>query len=322
MASYRPPVDASKEVVLMSTRGRGKPRPLSAALGGGELLAQRSRLTVHSASLLTADSPPVPNAAGPNHSHRVGSGTPSGDEAEIQSGSSPTEFSSILGKALSDPNALNSDELQWLAHGTFSMASKTVDYAGPAAQLCGDIVESVADEAFVQKLLELGEDGLDELMESAIAADAEAEPLSWLPFVAFLAELLVRLRSVGGSDAATFSAFCGGESATSPTRQLALLLCDCCRALLSFPSLDIGEEVECLRTALTVAGKDMEREAPEEVQALFSTMRKAFVRPALSASTCLALLELLELRASGWHLTKAQKEYYDTRASTVADVEG
>lgn len=69
-------------------------------------------------------------------------------------------------------------------------------------------------------------------------------------------------------------------------------------------------QMECLRSVLTIAGKAVQRDAPQRMAALVSHMREAFVQQCLSANGRKVLLELLELHASGWQLNLPQRLYY------------
>lgn len=69
-------------------------------------------------------------------------------------------------------------------------------------------------------------------------------------------------------------------------------------------------QLECLRSVLTIAGKAVERDAPQRMATLVSHMRDAFVQPCLPAQGRKTLLELLELHASGWELKLPQTLYY------------
>ncbi|KAH9364990.1 hypothetical protein HPB48_015319 [Haemaphysalis longicornis] len=68
--------------------------------------------------------------------------------------------------------------------------------------------------------------------------------------------------------------------------------------------------MECLRSVLTIAGRAVERDAPQRMATLVGRLRQAFVQPGLSAQARKTLLELIELHASGWQLNLAQQLYY------------
>ncbi|KAH8028358.1 hypothetical protein HPB51_016181 [Rhipicephalus microplus] len=72
----------------------------------------------------------------------------------------------------------------------------------------------------------------------------------------------------------------------------------------------VSYQMECLRSVLTIAGRAVERDAPQRMAILVGRLREAFVQPGLSAQTRKTLLELLELHASGWQLNLAQQLYY------------
>ncbi|KAH8036220.1 hypothetical protein HPB51_020891 [Rhipicephalus microplus] len=80
-----------------------------------------------------------------------------------------------------------------------------------------------------------------------------------------------------------------------------------------------GEEVECLRRALTTAGEAAERGAPARMAALVTCLRDAFLSSDIPEDDRLTLLELIELRASGWKLSREQQLSYASLDDAVGD---
>ncbi|XP_075740238.1 MIF4G domain-containing protein A-like [Rhipicephalus microplus] len=91
---------------------------------------------------------------------------------------------------------------------------------------------------------------------------------------------------------------------------MAVLLCDSCRLVMISPQLDYEAKVECLRTALTTAGEAAEQGAPARMAALVACMRDAFLSSDVPEKARLTLLELAELRASGWKLSLEQQLFF------------
>ncbi|XP_072145111.1 uncharacterized protein [Dermacentor andersoni] len=73
-------------------------------------------------------------------------------------------------------------------------------------------------------------------------------------------------------------------------------------------------EMECLRWVLTAAGSAMEATVPWLMTMLTGRMRSAFMQSGVSAKARYTLLELIELRASGWQPNAAQVQYYRLQA--------
>lgn len=220
----------------------------------------------------------------------------------------PAEYQALLKRALHDPNALSSHQLMELVRAICSKATEGIQDAEPAAQLCLSIIEKERGETFLESLLSACREWFnerDKLLRPEVQLQGGASPRRWTAYVCFLAELLLGLRGRNGGGVAGT----GGRTA-SRTLCLLMLLCDCCHIILRPPSLCNPTEMECLRSVLTIAGKAVQRDAPQRMAALVSHMREAFVQQCLSAHGRKVLLELLELHASGWQLNLPQRLYY------------
>ncbi|KAH7967123.1 hypothetical protein HPB49_022907 [Dermacentor silvarum] len=70
-------------------------------------------------------------------------------------------------------------------------------------------------------------------------------------------------------------------------------------------------EIECLRSVVTVAGQTMQRVAPHLMCALMGRLHDAYLEPSIPPRMRMVLLELIELRASGWQLKTSTQMYYN-----------
>lgn len=232
------------------------------------------------------------------------------DEPAPANGSFPAEYQGLVKKALHDPNALSSHQLMELVRAICQRATEGIQNAEPSAQLCLSIIAKERGETFLESLLSACREWFNERDQLLRPLDATTTvPRRWTAYVCFLAELLLGLRGRSGSCA---SGSAGGRGAPTASRTLCLvmLLCDCCHIILRPPSLGNPAEMECLRSVLTIAGRAVERDAPQRMATLVGRLREAFVQPGLSAQARKTLLELLELHASGWQLNLAQQLYY------------
>lgn len=232
------------------------------------------------------------------------------DEPAPANASFPAEYQGLVKKAQHDPNALSTHQLMELVRAVCQRATEGIQFAEPAAQLCLSIIAKERGETFLESLLSACREWFNERDQLLRPLDAStAVPRRWTAYVCFLAELLLGLRgrSGGGSTAGR-----GATAAPTASRTLCLvmLLCDCCHIILRPPSLGNAAEMECLRSVLTIAGKAVERDAPQRMATLVGRLREAFVQPGLSAQARKTLLELIELHASGWQLNLAQQLYY------------
>ncbi|XP_070388600.1 MIF4G domain-containing protein B-like [Dermacentor albipictus] len=241
---------------------------------------------------------------------------PAGGSPQSHSDYERDEYSLLMVKqALRNPSSLNTQQLQKLAHAICHTAPKSIEHAGPAAKFCHRIA-LVSNSVFLEGLLsscrELFEKR-EELMGTLEAATGV--PLRWTPYVSFVAKLLVEFESSDcANSAGTTVDASGGErpsgSWKGTVQSLAILLSSCFHVILRPPFLGSAAEMECLRSAVTAAGKAMERVAPHVMYALMARLRDAFLEPGTSARSRKVLLELIELRASGWQLKSAAQQMY------------
>lgn len=218
----------------------------------------------------------------------------------------PAEYQSLVKKAMHDPNTLSSHQLMELVRAICQRATEGIQNAEPSAQLCLSIIAKERGETFLESLLSACREWFNERDQLLRPLDATmAVPRRWTAYVCFLAELLLGLRGRISASGPT-----GGRGTASRTLCLVMLLCDCCHIILRPPSLGNPAEMECLRSVLTIAGRAVERDAPQRMATLVGRLREAFVQPGLSAQARKTLLELLELHASGWQLNLAQQLYY------------
>lgn len=303
---YRLPADSSDG---------GDPSPSSGAAGGqqpflrclglgsGAVTPQRSRPPSPPVEELAACSLSEQDEVSQDQAAEGSTGSARRDGTEPTAASASIAFSSLLGKALRKPRSLNCSELDMLAQGIFNTGTMSVAHAASAAKLCLHVITRVADEAFVQGLLRACHGGIGERVQLAREASAEPRRLRWMPYITFLAELLVSLELIKGTEGAAL-----GETAPRPTKQLAKLLCICCRTLLSPPWLMRDETIDCLRAAMTIAGRHMDEEDPEQMKAFLFSLRDCYVGQDLSASRRSSLLELIQCHAAGWRTSRLNTE--------------
>lgn len=231
---------------------------------------------------------------------------------------SPVMYDSLIKQAMSDPTLLNSQQLQSLARVISHAASKSIGHAEPAAKFCHRIALVCKDE-FLEALLRICNELFEkreELMGThEVATDV---PKRWTPYVTFVAGLLVEFESSGGDGANAASATVDASCVETPNgswkrtvQSLAVLLSCCLQVILRPPSLGSAAEIECLRSVVTVAGQTMQRVAPHLMCALMGRLHDAYLEPSIPPRMRMVLLELIELRASGWQLKTSTQMYYN-----------
>ncbi|KAL3247065.1 hypothetical protein MRX96_057260 [Rhipicephalus microplus] len=179
------------------------------------------------------------------------------------------------------------------------------DMAEAAAKFCTRVIRAEVDGGFVDRLLWTCRNWFRQLdiplPRSTYWAPVEPKTQKntgqkLIAIVKFIAALLSDVPENQGA-ASMGSLHCGHIFS------MAVLLCDSCRLVMISPQLDYEAKVECLRTALTTAGEAAERGAPARMAALVACLRDAFLSSDVPEKARLTLLELLELRASGWKLS-------------------
>ncbi|KAL3252926.1 hypothetical protein MRX96_054734 [Rhipicephalus microplus] len=196
---------------------------------------------------------------------------------------------SVVHRALSDPDLLTPVEVDRLVRVVFWKAIHDDDSAEPAAS-------SAPASSRVQ-------------WEPPPQQDAGNQLTALVGFMAVL------LSSIPGKGTAASVGSCHSGHIFC----IAALLCDSCKLVLRSPELDHHTKVECLRRALTTAGEAAERGAPARMAALVACLRDAFLSSDVPEDDRLTLLELIELRASGWKLSPEQQLSYASLNDAVGD---
>lgn len=219
---------------------------------------------------------------------------------------------SVVEQALLDPDGLTPEQLERLAHVLCKKALNDADSAEPAAKFCATVIMKESEDTFLDFLMDNCRDRFrqrEQFLPRCEATGATTEqPLTaegpnhrWRALVSFLAELLGAISERGN---VVGTKLCGRAFC------LAAMLCECCKVMLDMMTQDDAAELECLHFALKTAGKGAERAAPLRVSELAKCMRDRFLAEECPPEARMALLELLELRASGWKMEAPQERYY------------
>ncbi|XP_075740309.1 MIF4G domain-containing protein A-like [Rhipicephalus microplus] len=231
---------------------------------------------------------------------------------------------SIVLRALSEPDLLVPEEVDVLVRVVLWKAIHDDDSAEPAAKFCTRVIRAELDGGFVDQLLWTCRKWLKQhdvpVQSSTFLAPLEPKTQKnagqkLIAFGNFMAALLSDVPENSGA-ASMGSLYCGHIFS------MAALLCDSCRLVMNSPQLDYEAKVECLRRALTTAGEAAERGAPARMAALVDCLRDAFLSSDVPEEARLTLLELLELRASGWKLSLQQQLYYSSLNDAAGDEYG
>ncbi|XP_075730846.1 MIF4G domain-containing protein B-like [Rhipicephalus microplus] len=219
------------------------------------------------------------------------------------------------------PDLLTPVEVDRLVRVVFWKAIHDDDIAEPAARFCVRVVTAELDGVFIDWLLWTCCDWFKQhnvlLRRSTAIVQWEPPPQQdagnqLTALVGFMATLLSSIPGKG-------TAASVGSCHPGHIFCIAALLCDSCKLVLRSPELDHHTEVECLRRALTTAGEAAERGAPARMAALVTCLRDAFLSSDIPEDDRLTLLELIELRASGWKLSLEQQLSYASLNDAVGD---
>ncbi|OQR79487.1 MIF4G domain-containing protein-like [Tropilaelaps mercedesae] len=205
----------------------------------------------------------------------------------------------LVKKALNDPNLLSIMQIMEVVRTICSKATEGIQHAGPSAQLCLSIIEKEKGDTFLESLLNSCREWYterDKLLRSP--QEGSAVPKRWTAYVTFIAELYYRLRPQ--------------RLITPRAVTLCTLLYDCLELLLKPASLKNPTELECLRTVLSVVGKQIDIDAPLRMNNLIVQMRESFLGPISANNQQMrkSILEMIELRASSWTFDLQQSMYY------------
>nr|XP_037288715.1 uncharacterized protein LOC119181565 [Rhipicephalus microplus] len=228
---------------------------------------------------------------------------------------------SIVLRALAEPDLLTPVEVDCLVRVVFWKAIHDDDIAEPAATFCARVITAEQDGVFIDRLLWTCRDWLKQhdvpLRRSTAKALWEPQPQQdagnqLIAFVSFMATLLSSIPGKG-------TAASVGSCHPGHIFRIAALLCDACKLVMRSPEMDHHTKVECLRRALTTAGEAAERGAPARMAALVACLRDGFLSSDVPENDRLTLLELIELRASGWKLSQEQQLSYASLNDAVGD---
>lgn len=282
--------------------GRSSPRPSQR-----RSRQQRRKRTTSSGNESTLEVAPSGHERSQNQKH-----------ADVELTGKPV---SVVQKALSDPDSLTPLEVDRLVSVVFRKAIHEDDTAEPAAKFCATVITAGQDGEFIDCLLCTCRNWFRQhdlpSRQSATAAPEELPPdkdkvYQWTAFVSFLATLL---EAIPGKGTALLVGSCHSGHAFC----MAALLCESCKFIVRSPDLDFDTKVECLHSALMKAGQTADRGAPARMKTLVACLRDALLTLDMSEDNHLMLLELVELRASGWKWSPQQERYYSARNDTAGD---
>ncbi|KAH7985830.1 hypothetical protein HPB51_026747 [Rhipicephalus microplus] len=221
----------------------------------------------------------------------------------------------------SKPDLLTPVEVDCLVRVVFWKAIHDDDIAEPAATFCARIITAELDGVFIDRLLWTCRDWLK---QHDVPLRRSASRVLWVPqpqknagnqLPAFFSFITTLLSSIPGKGTAASVGSCHAGHIF----RVAALLCDSCKIVMRSPELDHHTKVECLHRALTTAGEAAERGAPARMAALVACLRDAFLSPDVPGDDRLTLLELIELRASGWKLSPEQQLSYASLNDAAGD---
>ncbi|XP_037572357.1 uncharacterized protein LOC119454524 [Dermacentor silvarum] len=230
---------------------------------------------------------------------------PCSSQEEIDPTLTPSAKLRIIEKAVTDPDGLNTLQMQWLGFRICDRVTKDSNNVASAVEFCTSLIERGRTSAFIDGLVESCNDFFkrrEQLLRRCTARTRSAAQhpgspsRSWTAYVTFLAELLAAVSRMESSDKISGRIFC-----------LAALLCECCHIMLRSPAQDTTAEMNCLRFVFMTAGSSIQRAAPHLSTALGKCLRDSFMDSNRSDDVRQALLGLIELRVSGWKLCTAQQ---------------
>ncbi|KAL1470872.1 hypothetical protein MTO96_040236 [Rhipicephalus appendiculatus] len=205
----------------------------------------------------------------------------------------------------SEPDSLTPEEVDRLVGVVFWKAIQDDDSAEPAARFCARVITTELDGVFIDRLLWTCRDWFKQhdvpLRRSTARAPMEPEHDAAHQLTAFVSFMATLLSAIPGKGTAASVGSCHSGHIFC----IAALLCESCKLVMRSSGLDYKTKVECLHRALTTAGEAAARACGRAI-----CSRDAFLSSDGPEENRVALLELVELRASGWKLSLEQKLHY------------
>ncbi|XP_037038768.1 uncharacterized protein LOC119076221 isoform X2 [Bradysia coprophila] len=226
-----------------------------------------------------------------------------GDATDI--GTFIPEIQSLIDQSQQDPNQLNARSLMELANHIMQRAVEGRRYALPTSRFCISIIAKERKETFLESLLNTCRQWYqerDKVLGSSQNNKTNSRP-RFTAFMAFLTEMFCQLKR----RQLQLRTKCDG---VPPPLVLLTLLAKCCEDCVKAPVRSLSE-IECLFFVLTCIGRDLESHLPQQLEALLSSVRDAFLNSSASAPAIRrTLLQLIELQASRWQLPGNTVLYY------------
>ncbi|XP_037912759.1 uncharacterized protein LOC119652601 isoform X2 [Hermetia illucens] len=218
-------------------------------------------------------------------------------------GKFPPDVQGLIDKAMNNPNELNARCLMELTHQIMQRAVEGRRYALPMSRLCIAIIAKEIKETFLEALLNTCRQWYQEREKVLYSIQGMKSPsrTRFTSFMSFLTEMFCQLKR-------RQLQIHSHNKRESPALILLSLLSKCCEDCVKPPVRSLSE-IECLFFVLTCIGRDLETHLPQQLEALLSSVRDAFLNS--SAPTIRrTLLQLIELQASRWQLPGNTVLYY------------
>lgn len=203
----------------------------------------------------------------------------------------------LVKKACFNPDDLQSVQLMELAKVLVDRAMDDRAHAQSYAAFCLNIIERETSGTFLESLLNFSQ----YTVEKKCYKDGTHR---YHAFMGFLNELYSVLKPRQNN--------LKPLTTVSPTLTVLSLIVQVCQSVLSQKCLSQRAEVECLFFTVTTVGRDIEAEEPKLMDSLMWSVRDAFLSPNTSAPIKKTLLQLVELRATKWHLPATAIMYYQS----------
>ncbi|KAL1470439.1 hypothetical protein MTO96_040436 [Rhipicephalus appendiculatus] len=200
----------------------------------------------------------------------------------------------------SEPDSLTPEEVDRLVGVVFWKAIQDDDSAEPAARFCARVITTELDGVFIDRLLWTCRDWFKQhdvpLRRKTARAPVEPQHDAGHQLTAFVSFMATLLSAIPGKGTAASVGSCHSGHIFC----IAALLCESCKLVMHSPDLDYK----------TKPAKLPHEVPPARMAALVACLRDAFLSSDVPEGNRPALLELIELRASGWKLSLEQQLHY------------
>ncbi|XP_065205404.1 uncharacterized protein LOC135835181 isoform X2 [Planococcus citri] len=216
----------------------------------------------------------------------------------------PKESHAVMKQAVEDVNVITDKQKMTLARYVIEHVLRDKKYCHPVAKLSIIIMERDNNGTYLDSLL-----NTCQMLYQTKQTRLLIHPSQFILFVAFLTEMYTEMKQ------SKLQLKFQSDPVTPPKQVLLMLVSRCCEDMLTIHDMHSLSEIECLFRALTSVGRDLELELPARLNQLYDKIKEVFLKSNLGPEIKKVMLQLIELRATGWQLPLSALNFYYPQSS-------